>query len=210
MAILYDAELTPTKAEIIAGWLPTQPWAPKDVDGVDLVGAYRLDDPEGLVGLEVHLVQSGGHLLQVPLTYRGAPLDAGDAVLVSTMEHSVLGERWVYAGLSDPVFVRMAAAAAMTGCGQAIGMVDVDGRWSVMPTTVRLAGGGWPGGPTHIEQFTPQTDDGGWAVLRNDRFELRWAHRPVPCEQPPIGLTATWPGQDQPVALAELRLLETS
>ena len=49
------------------------------------------------------------------------------------------------------------------------------------------------------------TDDGGPAVLRNDRFELT-VHRQVTAgPRPPIGLTATWDGQDDDVVLAEVR-----
>jgi hypothetical protein len=39
------------------------------------VSAYRFDDPAGEVGIETLLVRRGaGPVLQVPLTYRGAPL----------------------------------------------------------------------------------------------------------------------------------------
>ncbi len=42
----------------------------------------------------------------VPLTYRGAPLDgAGEEALVGTAEHGVLGRRWVYDGVHDPLLV---------------------------------------------------------------------------------------------------------
>ena len=68
-----------------------------------MLGAYRFDDPEGEVGVEVFLIQRGDLLLHLPLTYRGAPLpDHGDH-LVGTLEHSVLGTRWVYDGTADEV-----------------------------------------------------------------------------------------------------------
>jgi hypothetical protein len=210
VAVLHVATLVPTKPEILAGWVPTQPWASGgggdgDADGaVEHVAAYRFDDPEGRVGLEVHLVRSGGDVLQVPLTYRDAPLDGAEDHLVGTMAHSVLGERWVYDGLHDPVFVRMLAAMAMTGCGQAVGMVEHAGRWVVVPTPVRLVGGGWSDERVPVDGFVVEVDDGDWAVLRNERFDLRVSRRPVPGAQPPIGLTATWPGQDRPVVLAEV------
>lgn len=205
MAILHAAKLSPTKAEAIAAWLPAQSWAPAGADAIELVGAYRFDDPEGQVGLEVHLVQAGGVLLQVPLTYRDAPLDGADAHLVTRMHHSVLGERWVYDGLYDPVFTRMLAAVTMTGCGQAVGLVEYGGRWVVVPTPVLLSGGGWSYERVPVDEFAVVADDSDWAELRNDRFELCVARRPVPGDRPPIGLTATWPGQDAPVVLAEVR-----
>lgn len=205
MAILHVANLSPTKAELISGWLPLQPWAPEGAEQVDLVGAYRFDDPGGRVGLEIHLVRCAGVLVQVPLTYRDTPLpDAANSV--GTMQHSVLGERWVHDGLADPVFVNALAAATLTGCGQAIGMVEHDGRSVVVPPSVHLAGGGWTGEPVPVDGLVQHTDDDHWAVLRNDQFELRWARRPVPGDRPPIGLTATWPGHEGAVVLSEARL----
>ncbi|MFV2173508.1 hypothetical protein ACFHW2_25100 [Actinomadura sp. LOL_016] len=41
----------------------------------------------------------------MPLTYRGAPLDGAEHALVGTMEHGVLGRRWVYDGCHDPMMV---------------------------------------------------------------------------------------------------------
>ena len=202
MALLHRATLSPTKAEIISEWLPAQPWAPGG--DTELIGAYRFDDPEGRVGLEAHLVRSNDVLLHVPLVYRDEPVDGLDARLVGTIEHSVLGQRWVYDGLTDPVFIGMLAAATLTGTGQAIGMVDNAGRWTLVPTPVHLHGGGWFHGPVPVDGFSTVSDDDTWAVLRNDRLELRVAHRPAAGEQPPIGLTARWPGQLEPVILAEI------
>ena len=88
-------------------------------------------------------MNAGGMLLHVPLTYRDEPLaGAGDSV-IAEMNHSVLGTRWVYDGLRDPLFVVMLAAVAMTGQGEAIGMAVYDGRWYVAPSNVRIQGGGW-------------------------------------------------------------------
>jgi hypothetical protein len=204
MALIHRATLSPPKAEIIAAWLPAQPWSPGGDGSVELVGAFRFDDPEGRVGLEVHLVRSNEVLLQVPLVYRDAPVDGLDTHLVGTTEHSVLGQRWVYDGLGDPLFIGMFAAAALTGTGQAIGMVDNAGRWTLLPTPVHLEGGGWFHGPVAVDEFSVVSDDDTWAVLRNDRLELHVAHRPVAGERPPIGLTARWPGQVEPVILAEV------
>jgi Maltokinase N-terminal cap domain len=72
-------------------------------------GGFRLDDPQGEVGIEFMVVtdasgtQPTAYL--VPVTYRGAPLDGAGHALVGTMEHGVLGQRWVYDGCHDPVLV---------------------------------------------------------------------------------------------------------
>ena len=66
-----------------------------------MIGSYRFDDPNGSVGMETHLVDAGGTLMQVPVTYRDEPLDGAADALVTEMQHSVLGTRWVYDGLRD-------------------------------------------------------------------------------------------------------------
>jgi hypothetical protein len=98
------ATLTPSKIDLLKAWLPTQPWFAGD--GADLApaGQFRFVDPAGEVGVQVMLVTSGGVLYQVPLTYRAAPLEGAEQALIGTMEHSVLGTRWTYDALSDPVY----------------------------------------------------------------------------------------------------------
>lgn len=55
----------------------------------------------------------------MPLTYRGAPLPGAEPWLVGTMEHSVLGRRWVYDGCGDPVHVAALVATILAGGIQA-------------------------------------------------------------------------------------------
>ncbi|MGN8246113.1 CG0192-related protein [Cellulomonas soli] len=104
MAILHQATLTPTKAELMAAWLPGQEWFAGGGGTLTPVAAYRFDDPAGEVGIESHVVEAGGRTWHVPLTYRGQPLEGAEQWLVGTMEHSVLGRRWVYDALGDPVY----------------------------------------------------------------------------------------------------------
>ena len=138
MGIFHRATITPTKAEVVASWAPTRSWGPPATDAVDVVGSYRFDDPDGRVGMETHLVDAGGTVLHVPLTYRDEPLAGGADALVTEMQHSVLGTRWVYDGLRDPRFVTMLAGVAMTGQGEALGMAMYDGRWFIAPSNVRV------------------------------------------------------------------------
>ncbi|MEV4743247.1 1,4-alpha-glucan branching protein [Streptomyces sp. NPDC049555] len=110
MSVIHRTELKPTKLELLTGWLPSRPWYRGGAGAPELLkaGGFRLDDPEGEVGIEFMVVTDAsapdgpaGYL--VPLTYRGAPLpDAGHA-LVGTLHHGVLGQRWVYDGCHDPV-----------------------------------------------------------------------------------------------------------
>ncbi|MFC4063042.1 1,4-alpha-glucan branching protein [Planomonospora corallina] len=111
MAVIHHTALKPTKLELLTSWLPSRPWYLGGADGPELAkaGGFRLDDPEGEVGIEFMVVTdvSGAHPTSylVPLTYRGAPLDGAEHALVGTMEHGVLGRRWAYDGCHDPVLV---------------------------------------------------------------------------------------------------------
>jgi len=209
MAVLHHATITPSKAEIVAGWLPSRPWGPPSADPIGIVGSFRFDDPEGRVGLETHLVAAGDVLFQVPLTYRDAPLAGAEDALITTTEHSVLGTRWVYDGLRDPVYVLMLAAFALTGQGEALNMFRSDGGLVVAPGNVRIHGGGWTQGVVAVDGFTfaseSGSESGSAAVLHNDRFELTVFRRPVAGERPAIGITASLDGLDHDVVLAQLR-----
>ncbi|MEV0976243.1 1,4-alpha-glucan branching protein [Streptomyces sp. NPDC049915] len=108
MAVIHKTFVKPTKLELLTSWLPSRPWY-RGAAAPDLAksGGFRLDDPDGAVGMEFMVVTdvsaSGPTTYLVPLTYRGAPLDGAEHALVGTMEHGVLGRRWVYDGCHDPV-----------------------------------------------------------------------------------------------------------
>jgi len=108
MAIIHHTTLKPTKLELLTTWLPTRPWYVGDgAPELTKAGGFRLDDPEGEVGIEFMVaVDSSGPepvAYLAPLTYRAAPLPGADHALVGTMEHGVLGPRWAYDGCHDPV-----------------------------------------------------------------------------------------------------------
>ncbi len=187
----------------MADWMPGQPWGPPAGDAIDVIGSFRFDDPEGRVGMETHLVAAGGALFQVPLTYRDAPLD-DSAALITKMEHSALGTRFVYDGLRDPRYVLMLAGVTMTGQGEALGMVEVEGRWYIAPSNVRIRGGGWTGARVAVDGFELVSDESTASVLRNDRFELTVYRRPTAGQRPPIALTAKWERDTEPVVLASV------
>ena len=95
MAVVYSSStIRPTKRELLEAELG---------GGVEVLGSYRFDDPAGQVGVEGFVVRRDSKLRHVVFTYRGAPLEVPGARLVSTMEHSELGPRWVYDGTTDPV-----------------------------------------------------------------------------------------------------------
>ncbi|MEU0626163.1 1,4-alpha-glucan branching protein [Streptomyces sp. NPDC005989] len=111
MAVIHRTTLSPTKLELLTTWLPAQPWyrGTGQQPELDRTGGFRLDDPKGEVGIEFMVVTdtSGDQpaTYQVLFSYRGAPLAGADSALIGTMEHGVLGKRWVYDGAHDPVIV---------------------------------------------------------------------------------------------------------
>jgi len=135
-----DATLTPTKLELVAPWMARQRWyaAKGRVPKLRRLWSWRLDDPAGAVGIETLLVLDEGGaepvLYQVPLTYRGSPLDGAQHALVGTTEHSALGRRWVYDAPHDPVYAAqllalvLGATTPQAGSTSATAEPDVVGR----------------------------------------------------------------------------------
>jgi hypothetical protein len=200
MALLHRATIRPTKLELLTDWVPTQPWGEP---GIELVGAYRFDDPDGLVGIETHILASSAGLLQAPLTYRGAPLDGADRFLVCTMEHSVLGPRWVYDAVGDPVYARVLASVLLAGAGQAEELVE--GADAPREPSVRVTGSG---SASHAESSVGDmtvSSEGSASVLESDDLRIVVLRRLVP-DAPDGGrdstLTGTWTGVEAPVLLA--------
>src|SRR6476659_4552328 len=117
--IRQDATLSPTKLELLPPWMARQRWyaAKGRLPVLRKLWSWRLDDPAGQVGIAtLVVVDEGGAepvVYQVPLTYRGAPLEGGQQALVGTMDHSVLGPRWVYDGPHDPVYAMQLLALVL-------------------------------------------------------------------------------------------------
>ena len=143
MALVHgDADLSPTKPELVAAWLPTQPWA-AGLGELRQFGSYRFDDPDGEVGIEALLFRAGDLVLHLPLTYRGAPLEGAEEFLLGTMDHSALGQRWIYDACGDAVAVRAYLTAILTGGEQAA--IEVERAGAVVERrtpTVRADGSG--------------------------------------------------------------------
>lgn len=104
------ATLVPHFRDFLPAWVARQPWyLGSGIPSLSPIGYFRLEDPAGEVGIETHLASDGAVLYQIPLTYRGAPIrdETLDAAwpLIASAEHSVLGTRWIYDGVADPVWV---------------------------------------------------------------------------------------------------------
>jgi len=207
MALIHKATLSPTKVELLAAWLPGRPWyqgAPGAT--VERVASYRFDDPEGEVGIETLLVTAGaGPTYQIPLTYRAAPLEDADEWLVGTMEHSVLGRRWVYDATIDPVYAEALAQALLTGSGQAQEFIELDGHLEPRPPSMAITTSNISTDFAEARAVTAilSTAPADPTVIETDKLTLtipRVLNHAV--ASPGAVLFGTWPGQAASVALA--------
>lgn len=182
MSIIYRAQISPTKNELAQAWIARQPWFTGDASAVERAAALRWDDPAGEVGVENLILTDGaGGFFLLPVTYRGAELPEGR--LITEMDHSVLGRRWVYEGLSDPVYLQAARDALASGVPQApLEVHDGD--------TVTLT-------PPSVEAVVVGAGD----VPEAD-VVVNWTLDPhVRGER---GVRGTWEGQEEPVFLITL------
>ncbi|RYC07034.1 CG0192-related protein [Nocardioides zhouii] len=172
MGIVHRATLSPSKQEIVEGWLPSRSWAAGRTI-VEKVAEYRLDDPDGEVGVETILWRTDdGAVLQTPLTYRAEPLAGAEAHLITTTQHSVLGERWVYDGCGDPVWATTLAAAIATGGRQSQMYVEDEGRRVDIPARMQVRGSdGESSGPA-VTTIDATNDDGDVTTVRAPGVEL--------------------------------------
>jgi Maltokinase N-terminal cap domain len=160
MAVLHQATITPTKDQLVGPWLRTRSWW----DGIaerGPVGTFRLDDPAGEVGIECFLFGSAeGSTLFVPVTYRGLELAGGETHLLGTMEHSVLGPRWVYDACGDPVFVSTLVSTIRDAGAQAeLRLHREDGTVELREPSARVSGSGADLPPLDPAQFGAPVDE---------------------------------------------------
>jgi hypothetical protein len=208
MAVIHRAHLSPTKRELLAGWLPSRSWSGYGHRGeIELLGAYRFDDAAGAVGIETHLVRTDdGRLLQVPLTYREAPLPGAGAFLVGTSEHSALGRRWVYDGCGDAVYATALAAAILTGGREAEEWVEqAGGPPKRRESTALVVGSGTPGVRVPAIGSVMAVDEATTTAITGPRLRLivlRVLGGAARADEDAQVLTGTWSGNAEPTVLA--------
>jgi len=211
MATLHDAQLRPTKIELLSRWVPSQSWAGDvDTSALESVGAFRFDDPAGEVGIETHLLGTGdGKVIQVPLTYRARELEGAQKSLITKMNHSVLGERWVYDASVDPVFARTLAEAILRGGRQAeLIYLSKDGPRPREVTT-------WVRGSGSPAELVPDVHDvtfahhGDVTVIDTGSLTLHLRRVVVPSPDDDsfdeAKLLGRWPGHDQWTLLSTVK-----
>ncbi|MFX1758772.1 maltokinase N-terminal cap-like domain-containing protein [Rhodococcus sp. As11] len=195
MALLYDAELSPTKRRLLRDWLPRTSFYRGGDSDVDRLGAFRFDDPAGEVGIETHLVRdTRGVVYQVPWTYRSAPLPDGRSV--GETEHSVLGHRFVYDATTDPVYVRQLLVTICSGGSEAEHYVHVDGgKPRKVAGTVRVRGSGAEGIEVPAVTTIDATDESDSRThIGTAGITIVVHHLPTVVELAGPGLMGTWEG----------------
>jgi hypothetical protein len=205
LALFHVSTNTPSKAEILATWIPTMPWGSSIRGEPEIIGSFHLDDPVGEVGLETHLVRTSDALLQVPLTYRSSPLAGVEPI--AQMEHSVLGTRWVYDGIDDDCFLMVLCGLTLTGQGESLGWAHHEGRWFVAPTTIKLCHlGPRTTEPVAVDGLRLESDDGSSVTFGRGRLSLTLYRELRPALEGDSGLAADWPSNSAPVLLASAHL----
>ena len=211
MALLYKAQLVPSKLELVSRWAPRQRWYAGGSDAsFETIASFRFDDPDGEVGVETLFVRAGeGPVLQIPLTYRNEEVPGAEHFLIGTLEHSVLGTRWVYDAAGDPVYLGELARVALTGGSQVEQYYEIDGVRTMKDPTAVVAGSGSTGVavPTAHDDHVPATrDDLSSTLVETDHLAFLIARAPVAHPLAPDGnaqtLSGTWTGQESTVTLA--------
>jgi hypothetical protein len=204
MAVHHPATIVPTKLELLQAWVPHQPWAQgADTSTLVKLGSYRFDDPDGEVGMETHLLGTAdGQVLQVPLTYRGAPRAGAEDSLITTMTHTTLGDRWVYDGVRDPVYVTTLVTTILTGGREADLFLLTDGGLvpEVVLTHVRGSGTMRPDQVPHLSGPVVRHD--GSTTYIEAGVALTLPRIVTAAGAGGLSLTGTWPGQEVPLLLA--------
>jgi hypothetical protein len=140
------------------------------------------------------------------LTYREAPLVGADEWLIDTMEHSVLGTRWIYNACVDPAYVQELVRVILTGGSHVEQFVATDDGPVPRPSTATVIGSGTAGTPVPQVTSVRADFDGNDTVITTAGLEIVVRH--VLAEPLSVGgatLAGTWSESDSSTVLAYIR-----
>jgi hypothetical protein len=197
MAQIHQATLTPSKQELLSAYVASVPGLTQvSASDISLLGAYRFDDPAGEVGIECHILGTAdGDILHLPVVYRSEPIEGSDDVLVGTLEHSVLGTRWVYEACGDPIFVQELVETIVTGGTQVELLVETDEGPVVREPTATVLGTGEAGTAIPRVGHVVAKREGMDTVISTDELNVVVRHVVTdPGSADGRHLLGTWPG----------------
>jgi len=205
MAVHHPATIVPSKLELLQAWVPHQPWlGGADTSTLTKLGSYRFDDPDGEVGIETHLLGTAdGQVLQVPLTYRGAPRTSAEHSLITTMTHTTLGDRWIYDACHDPAYVSALVTAILTGGREADLFTATDAGLVQQAVTTHVHGSGSSPTVEVPDLLAPVVTHDSTSTRIRAGIALTLLRVPT-ASTAESTLTGTWPGQETPLLLATL------
>ena len=150
------------------------------------------------------LVRVGdGPTHQVPLTYRGAPLDGGDGWLVGTAEHSVLGRRWVYDARGTPFTPRCWPARSSRVAARRRSFPRSTGDWNRRESTMSVIGSGGQDVDVPAVDAVRRVVEDDPTLIVTDSVELAVVRRLDGSSRlAGATLTGTWSGQPTSLPLA--------
>jgi hypothetical protein len=154
--------------------------------------------------METHLLGTAhGRVLQVPLTYRGAPRTEAEGSLITTTTHTMLGDRWIYDGCHDPVYVTALVRTILTGGRQADLYAATDAGLVLEPATTHVRGSGSFSSASAPALTAPAVSHNGTTTTIDAGVRLTLP-RVITTTTPAANaaLNGTWPDQETPVVLA--------
>jgi hypothetical protein len=116
----------------------------------------------------------------------------------------VLGKRWIYDAVADPVYAAALASAILGHTGQAEELVRVDDRLERRAPTMDVASTAPADAQVPAVGTVVRIEGDDPAVIVTDTVELTVVRR-LGAELAGAVLTGTWPGRQTPVPLASAR-----
>lgn len=118
------------------------------------------------------------------------------------MTHTALGERWVYDGCTDPVYVTALATAILTGGVEAELFLSTDSGLVAEPSETHVRGSGSPPAQApDLGQFV--VTNHGRTTRMHGSVSLTLLRVPTTVAGTAT-LTGTWPGQNTPLLVATI------
>jgi hypothetical protein len=114
------------------------------------------------------------------------------------MQHSVLGQRWVYDACIDPVYVTALATAIVTGGREAELQLESENGYQLLEPTARVVGSGRPGTSIPPTDLLTTSSDKTSTTMRTSSLDLvlrRVIDGDAPADNAQT-LSGSWRGND--------------